>query len=60
MPKTSKCVDAVFVDRRGTCIVAECKGADIQHGIEQMNATVQYVKKMHSSIQPAGSQLHTS
>ena len=47
-----KCVDIVATNRRGACIVAECKGSDIPHAIEQLNATVPYVKKKFPVIEP--------
>ena len=47
-----KCVDIVATNRRGACIVAECKGSDIPHAVEQLNATVPYVKRKFHVIEP--------
>lgn len=52
MPSTGKCVDIVATNRRGACVVAECKGTQIQHAIEQLNATVPYVQKKHALVEP--------
>jgi hypothetical protein len=52
MPSGGKCVDIVAKNRRGACVVAECKGTDIQHAVEQLNATVPYIQKKYSLIEP--------
>lgn len=52
MPSGGKCADVVARNRRGACVVAECKGTDIQHAIEQLNATVPYIQKKYSLIEP--------
>jgi hypothetical protein len=51
MPE-GKCADIVATNRRGACIVAECKGAGIQKAIAQLNATVPYVQKKYSLVEP--------
>jgi hypothetical protein len=52
MPVPGKCVDIVAKNRRGAYIVAECKGTDVQHAIQQLNATVPYVQKKHALVEP--------
>lgn len=47
-----KCVDIVATNGRGACIVAECKGSDIPHAVEQLNAAVPYVKRKYPLIEP--------
>lgn len=48
-----KCVDIVATNVRGSCIVAECKGSDIPHAVEQLNSTVPFVKRRYPLIEPA-------